>query len=44
MVTALGGMFRSVATGDYRTVTTDAAGLLGREPESLDAFLARALD
>ncbi|WP_189994321.1 SDR family oxidoreductase [Thalassobaculum fulvum] len=44
MVTALGGMFRSVATGDYRTVTTDAAGLLGREPESLDAVLARALD
>lgn len=43
MVTALSGLFQAVAAGAYSAVTADTAALAGREPEGIDAFLARAL-
>jgi len=43
LVTALAGMYRAVADNAYAAVSSDIATLMGREPETLDGFLARAL-
>lgn len=43
-VIAVAGLYLAAKNGDYATVSTDAASILGRQPQSVDDFLKHALN
>lgn len=43
-VIAVAGLYLAAKNGDYTTVSTDAASILGRQPQSVDDFLKHALN
>jgi len=43
-VIAVAGLYLAAKNGDYTTVSTDAASILGRQPQSVDDFLKHTLN